>query len=365
VSKAIDKAAGAEREVVGRSHHPQYNYARETAVFSTERRGYDDGTTAGTGDAGDITAPATPEAEQWAGWGTALKPAHEPIVVARKPLSGTVAACVLAHGTGALNVDGCRIAGDVPSTTQGQSTRAGEVYGADQRNQREFIPSTAGRWPANVVLDETAAAMLDAQTGTLQSGSRAEGVRKGLGYHGANGDGGPAINGNSGGASRFLYVAKASSAERNAGLDGFEDVASRRYGERGAGELLQQTPQGDVHHRNVHPTVKPISLCRWMVRLVTPPGGTVLDPFAGSGTTLVAATVEGFDSIGIEQDAEYVAIAGARVAWWARHPDGMTLVKRLEAEKERTAVEDAGQGALFDLEPAADAASRAPGRRRS
>lgn len=176
------------------------------------------------------------------GWGTALKPAFEPAVLARKPLVGTVAANVLEHGTGALNIDGCRV---------------GE----------------GGRFPANVVLDPEAAGMLDEAVGERRSGSRRAGVRKGLGYHGAGGDGGPAIEASSGGPSRFFYCAKASRKER-----------------RGSN----------------HPTVKPLDLMRWVVRLVTPPGGVVLDPFAGSGTTGEAARAEGFDVVLIERDDEYL-----------------------------------------------------------
>jgi DNA modification methylase len=346
VSKAIDKAAGAERKVVGLS---------ATFRLATRGNGMDGFRDRRT--TGNLTAPATPEAEQWAGWGTALKPAHEPIVVARKPLSGTVAQCVLEHGTGAINVDACRIGTDAQHKAKCESVvgldsnRNGVAYG-EWKGERESSWTPAGRWPANVALDEEAALALDKMTGT-RSGSHAQrhdtkspttvggGLGCVLGQENGYGD--------SGGASRFLYVAKASSAERNAGLDGFEAVASRRYGERDAGELPRQTPQADVFHRNVHPTVKPISLMRWLVRLVTPPGGTVLDPFAGSGTTLVAAQLEGFNSVGIEREAEYAAIAEARIAWWARHPDGMTLVKRLEAEAVRAEVADCGQATLFDF----------------
>ena len=366
------------------------------------------------------------------GWGTALKPAHEPIVLARKPLAGTVAANVLAHGTGALNVDGCRVptpggspaekrratarrSGNVPvqdcAENREANERAGKIrnYSAPEVYTAPRAGEQIGRWPPNVLLghaDSCGAArfvvvespyagdvaanteyarrcvadslrrgehpiashllytqpdvlrddvpeerqrgieaglawaeladttvvymdrglssgmalgvqrakdagrrvvrrwlddpsrdesvpcadlcpvgMLDEQSGERSSGSRAAGVRSGLGYHGADGDGGPAIEGSAGTASRFFprfkYEAKASTRERGEGC--------------------------------THPTVKPIDLMRWLCRLVTPPGGTILDPFAGSGTTVIAALREGFNAIGIEREAEYVEISRRRI----------------------------------------------------
>jgi site-specific DNA-methyltransferase (adenine-specific) len=162
--------------------------------------------------------------------------------------------------------------------------------------------------------------------------------------------------GDTGGASRFFYVAKASSAERNAGLEGFEERVSYRHNHDGRDMANPRNAMGDAERRrvergepgirpsrNVHPTVKPIALMRWLVRLITPPGGVVLDPFAGSGTTGIAAVLEGFEFVGMEREAEYVAIAEARIAWWAKHPDGMELVKALEAERDRQRIVDSGQ----------------------
>ena len=346
VSKAIDKAAGAEREVVGikASNRPNSIGNQSMALESSWSEATE-------------TAPATPEAQQWQGWGTALKPAHEPIVMARKPLAGTVAANVLEHGTGALNVDGCRIgmsdedrskidsatwvARDLERTAYGDY----ETDGTDQPMRAH--PS--GRWPANVVLDEQAAAMLDEQTGELKSGDLLPGHVRGDGPNVPYGGGGVierAYGGDSGGASRFLYVAKASSAERNAGLDGFEAVDRRA-------DTKNSTPRSEQIYEamgrlggpraNSHPTVKPIELMRWLVRLVTPPGGTVLDPFTGSGTTGCAAALEGFNFVGMEREAEYVKIAQARIEWWSRHPDGLEIMKALEAERERKVLRDAGQ----------------------
>lgn len=232
-----------------------------------------------------ITAPATPEAAAWSGWGTALKPAHEPIVVARKPLVGTVAANVLAHGTGALNIDGCRV-GDGGQLKWEQPRDMGYHGGSDAGS----VPATSspvGRWPANVIFDEDAAAELDAQSGISASKRADRGAGKGeTGTFGVYGDNAERVRGHddSGGASRFFYCAKAGAKERPVGPDGTK-----------------------------HATVKPLALMRWLVRLVTPPGGTVLDPFAGSGTTLEAAILEGFDAVGIERDPAHADLCAVRV----------------------------------------------------
>jgi hypothetical protein len=206
--------------------------------------------------------------------------------MARKPLVGTVAANVLAHGTGAINVDATRI-------------------------------GKGGRWPANVLLDDEAAAMLDAQAGTRGGGFGVRGGQRPDGY-GMGGHGEVVGYGDSGGPSRFYYVAKASRSEREAGLEAIEKANGNKWTDDDyrvrRGERPPSAQSGP--RRNDHPTVKPIALMRWLVRLVTPPGGVVLDPFAGSGTTLVAATIEGFESIGMELDAHYCDIAEARVKHW-------------------------------------------------
>jgi site-specific DNA-methyltransferase (adenine-specific) len=248
--------------------------------------------------------------------GSKLKPAYEPIVVARK------------GGVTNLNIDACRIPGAVPTCTQGQSRNAGAIYGADQRNLREFKPNDGGRWPANVILDEEAAAVLDEQSGTLSSGfMSAEQERKAShgkgGYHGGfvqppspNG-----TYGDSGGASRFFYCAKASRKEREAGLD---ELPLKDHGMSGGAQgaldrgedAYQQESIGlnrIVKVRNTHPTVKPLALMRYLVRLVTPPGGRVLDHFAGSYTTLVACAYEGFDGVGIDREAGHVNIGRAKL----------------------------------------------------
>ena len=240
VGKAIDKTAGAKREVIG-------------------VRAFADGTTAcatagsagipGSGASGQaqITAPATPEAAQWDGWGTALKPAFEPIVLARKPLAEkTVASNVLAHGTGAINVDACRIAGE---STRRTNTAEMGYHGGNLASTYQ-TGSDAGRWPANVLLDQHTATWVDEQ---------------------------------SVGAARFFYTAKAPKRERP-NVDGIQ-----------------------------HPTVKPLAIMEWLIRLVTPPGGVALDPFAGSGTTLEAARNTGHKSIGIEAEETYLPLIDQRL----------------------------------------------------
>lgn len=226
VSKTIDKEKGVERALVG--YRKSAGGCSGTAVSVG-------GHFIKYGQQIPITAAASPEGKQWEGWGTALKPAYEPCILVRKPLSGTVAQNVLIHGTGALNIDATRI----------------DVDGVVDK----------GRWPANVLLDERAALALDEQTQQNTS--------------------------------RFFYCSKASTAEREEGLI------------------------TDKARANFHPTVKPIALMRYLCRLITPPNGTILDPFTGSGSTLCAAALEGFNPIGIEREAEYVEIARARLAYWS------------------------------------------------
>jgi hypothetical protein len=233
IGKAIDKAAGAEREVVGLGR-----YANRGRVNSANTYG-----DAPSSSSEMLTAPATPEAQQWDGWGTALKPALEPITLARKPFKGTVAANVLAHGTGALNIDGCRV-GTEERTNSGMSSLG--VMHDDDWKPRDVSSTVTGRWPANLIHD----------------GSDEVGAVLGE-------------------AMRFFYCPKASKADRSEG--------------------------------NTHPTVKPTDLMRYLCRLVTPPGGIVLDPFMGSGSTGKAAMLDCFRFIGIEREAEYLEIAKQRM----------------------------------------------------
>lgn len=234
--------------------------------------------------------PGSDEAAAWQGWGTALKPACEPIVLARKPLIGTVAANVLAHGTGALNIDGCRIdmAGEVVTTGQGTSD---SIYGGGkglrsaEMGTQQFVSHAKGRWPANVIHDGS-----EEVVGAFPESAGQQGVVTGKEpsspFANVYGDmpsraGSAVPRGDSGSAARFFYSAKAD--------------ASDRLGSK-------------------HPTVKPVDLMAYLCRLVTRPGGLVLDPFAGSGTTGMACLREGFDCILVERESQYVADIHRRLA---------------------------------------------------
>ncbi len=251
--------------------------------------------------------------------GTALKPAWEPIVLARKPLVGTVAANVTQYGTGGINVDGCRIGTD--AVTINTFDNGAKPFGGAVGEPYTARTST-GRWPANICLDEDAAALLDAQSGQRGGGF---GVRGRGGKTYADGEGFANTlsevrqtvgYGDSGGASRFFYTAKASRREREAGLEGMPkgDGGIKNASGRGFSE---GDPYATIKTANNHPTVKPIALMRWLCRLVTPPNGLVLDPFNGSGSTGCAAVLEGFRYLGAELDADYVEIARKRIAHWA------------------------------------------------
>jgi DNA modification methylase len=260
-----------------------------------------------------VTAPGSDEAAAWHGWGTALKPALEPIVVARKPLrvpgaspgrsrKATVAQNVLEHGAGAYNIDACRIGyvddGDLAAAAAAKNPGrddlvTSDVYGAGRPQQSI---NAEGRWPANVIIDEEAGALLDAQSGIRAAG--ASPAKKGLGSARVYGDAERSgvekdrVQLDAGGASRFFYCPKAGRKERDRGLE-----------ERG----------------NMHATVKPIALMRYLIRLVVVEGGVILDPFMGSGSTGIAALLEGMKFVGIEQDAAYHAIAQSRIAAWEQY----------------------------------------------
>ena len=263
--------------------------------------------------------PATPEAQRWQGWGTALKPALEPITVARKPLIGTVAANVLAHGTGGINVDACRVGEDAgwsyPNGRGGQGWHGRESLGS---NLTEPMKATAGRWPANLIhdgSDEVLEVFPETKSGSINGIYNNTIMAQSFG----NRDGKPIhlkFEGDSGSASRFFYCAKASRAERNAGLEGMEEhrIHTFQTGNGASGKPSSISAGRNTVYQNNHPTVKPTALMRYLCRLVTPPGGTVLDPFMGSGSTGKAAVLEGFGFIGIEREAEYCEIARARIA---------------------------------------------------
>jgi len=277
-SKAIDKAAGAERtEIIGVRHRSVKPYNDESGWNSNNTKGDF-----------QYTAPATPAARQWNGWGTALKPALEPITMARKPLEGTVAENVLAHGTGAINIDGCRV-GTEPSPTF-PARRNAKIFNVGSGGQDVPTP-TGGRWPANLIHDESdeVTALFPETKSPSGTTMRAYGAYKTVGgetNHRPCHDSGMTRNtvngfGDSGSAARFFYCAKADKADRDDG--------------------------------NNHPTVKPVDLMRYLVTLVCREGGTVLDPFMGSGTTGIACIRTGRKFIGIERDARYFEIAKQRL----------------------------------------------------
>jgi site-specific DNA-methyltransferase (adenine-specific) len=283
VSKAIDKQAGAERErVSGPKSGGMAALNKGNAAHGYREAAYYD-----EGNMMLSNEPATEAAKQWQGWGTALKPALEPITVARKPLIGTVAENVLAHGTGGLNIDGCRVDGAPPSVPQPVfNSPTGRIYGMKTGEGRNGEMSQAtGRWPANLIhdgSDEVVAGFPEAKSG----GYPAEGLQRShvSTYGKPNKTPPQRFTTSEGSAARFFYCAKASKADRNSG-----GVTS------------------------THPTVKPTDLMRYLCRLVTPPGGVVLDPFMGSGSTGKAAMLEGFQFIGIELSKEYFEISKARI----------------------------------------------------
>lgn len=295
ISKGIDKAAGAEREVIGETK-------KGAQTKSTGRYG-------AWGEGITPTAPATDSAKQWQGWGTALKPAHEPIVLARKPFTGTVANNVLTYGTGGINIDGSRVGSEIISTHNApKGTFAGGE--PDRGSDTSTYENHTGRWPANFIHDgsDEVVELFPANAGggfgkrgALNGGATAWGFKGELqevGY------------GDTGSAARFFYCAKAGKRDRNEGLDSFNDKEIHRFG-AGIGE--GKTPDAPSIKKNNHPTVKPTDLMRYLCRLITPPGGTILDPFLGSGSTGKAAMYEGFKFIGIELTQEYLPIAKARI----------------------------------------------------
>lgn len=247
--------------------------------------------------------------EGWNGWGTALKPAHEPILLARKPLIGTVVKNVLTHGTGALNIDASRIGTDQVSTHSRGADRAfpkcpGETTAREsgRKKRQDKIDATprVGRWPANVIMDTAAGALLDQQAGNRGAAAPVRGTEPSAAVErdavtGARRRVAGAFHADSGGPSRFFYCPKAKRSEKEAGCADLAKLHDRKRG-------------------NHHPTVKPVALMEYLIRLVLPDGGLLLDPFAGSGTTLVAAKRLGQLAVGIEENREYVEVAHARLA---------------------------------------------------
>jgi len=297
-----------EREIVG---------TKNSACFGNEERHT-------IGASKSVEVDITKGNSDWEGWGTALKPAHEPIVMARKPLVGTVANNVLEYGVGGINIDGCRIGNEKVSIHHAGSSSS-ETYGwnkGDKKDSSKDYYENEGRFPANIILDEEAGKILDEQ-----SGDRGNGWKKNYGvtdYNGKQYDSstqqcifgggftGKNTYADSGGASRFFYCPKASKKDRNEGCDDIETkpIKGRDEGQDKTSIAYKARP---TERQNIHPTVKPTDLMAYLVRLVTPKGGVVLDPFMGSGSTGKAAVREGMNFIGIEREDEYMEIAKSRI----------------------------------------------------
>jgi site-specific DNA-methyltransferase (adenine-specific) len=318
ISKGIDKQAGAEREVV------KTGFAYGISV-GQEAQGYRPADYVSKQLSNEAI---TTEAKQWQGWGTALKPAHEPIVVARKPLIGTVAANVLTYGTGGLNIDGSRVGNEIVSTHHApKGTFAGGE--PNRGSDTSTYQNHTGRWPANVIhdgSDEVVALFPDSKGGAFPA-KRGQAINTSF-ASGQETEGGFRAMGDSGSAARFFYCAKASKRDRNEGLDGLP--SQRRAGLQGADNDKDNLDPVSERWRtqpsaNHHPTVKPTDLMRYLCRLVTPPGGIVLDPFMGSGSTGKAAMYEGFEFVGIELTDEYLPIAKARIEFAIEEMKGRLL----------------------------------------
>jgi DNA modification methylase len=283
------------------------------------------------------------ESEKWEGWGTALKPANEPIVLARKPFDNNKADFrnIVENGVGALNIEECRVGTSGPN----RFTEGAKPFGDAAGENYETTEPTEGRWPANVILDEDAGQILDEQSGITKS--VAAGAKAISGFvNGYDGDY-DIPYGDEGGASRFFYSTKANKKEKNVGLTEF--VENDRFKTRQCTQCKKNVPylgscgceNADIEMvapkptKNTHPTVKPIDLMRYLVRLVTPKGGIVLDPFTGSGTTGIAALLEGFNFIGIEKEEESYNIARQRVEWWYdKSGDTKDIIKQAQKDGE-------------------------------
>jgi site-specific DNA-methyltransferase (adenine-specific) len=398
----MDKLQGAERKIIGQRQDIIQKQAKDLKtgkrkIAESFNNGAPERNNGFSNVSADITAPATDAAKQWDGWGSALKPANEPIVLARKPLEKglSIAENVLKWGTGGINVDGCRVKMNTNDFLDYKNKREsfdntevnkGWKNSSKKLTSQEYIDNSSnGRFPANLILshspmcklnglkkvkgmidkptnrtkfdgtwnegntglrnntnssregyadengketiedwtcqEDCPIRIMDEQSGILKSGQLKSGHKQGEGMFGKIG--GDKIIGNyggdSGGASRFFYCAKASKSERNNGLNGFEEKESKKFD---GGEFNSaSTNANERTNKNFHPTVKPVKLMQYLVRLITPPNGIVLDPFCGSGTTGIACKLEGFEFVGMEQDAEYCKIAEARIQNYQEEPE--------------------------------------------
>lgn len=302
--------------------------------------------------------PRTPEAAPWVGHGTALKPAYEPVLLVRKPLSGTVAETAQTYGTGTLNINAGRIATGEPVTANRLQGWSG--FGEHKRPDYDPTANLKGRWPANLVLDEEAGELLDEQGGVLSSGQarvlrrNSDKSRHAYGeFKGQTAE--TALYGDSGGASRFFYCAKVSQAERNAGLETF-DLA--RMGDGLPSPIDNPFQRGGIERHNAHPTLKPLDLNRYLARLLLPPPVVgqrrLLVPFAGVWSEVIGALLAGWDLVtAIERDALYAAMGEARAAYWLAHwqPHHASVREVLKARKSTRCPQEPREAPLFDGEP--------------
>jgi DNA modification methylase len=303
IAKAMDKASGFEGQVIGKGTSWNRPDSEEGDIVRMN-------VSPGEYDIKELS----PTAKQWQGWGTALKPAHEPIVVARKPLIGTVAANVLTYGTGGLNIDASRVGSEVlPAQKSGDKSLMGGITNTNGKGG-VVTEERIGRWPANVIHDgsDEVVELFPANVG---GGHWAKTKVTGYGEFGGGKSEyfGQGEKDGKGSAARFFYCAKASKRDRNEGLDGFEAIRIHDGREEGGVGGSNPRNRTNNYRQNHHPTVKPTDLMRYLCRLVTPAGGIVLDPFMGSGSTGKAAIYEGFKFIGIEMTDEYIPIAKARI----------------------------------------------------
>jgi DNA modification methylase len=317
IGKAVDKLEGNEREVVDTKEQTGAKF-KEWSNDPNETRWHNQGFNKVDGKQFDITKGNS----DWEGWGTALKPAHEPIVMARKPFKGSVAENVLEWGTGGINVDGCRIGTDDKLSRPFNIPKDKNTYGEYKQLGNPNNNPEGGRFPANIIFDEEAGKILNEQSGNKKSTKRGAHNNKKTEhtntytppqamYSDAN------TYGDEGGASRFFYCPKASKKDRNEGCDEFEEKVSTKQFMDGSNNVMHSDgsvrKNAPILNKNSHPTVKPTDLMAYLIRLVTPKGGVVLDPFMGSGSTGKAAVREGMNFIGIEREEEYMEIAKSRI----------------------------------------------------
>jgi len=312
IGKSVDKLLGNEREVIGTKGLNSFKGTTMRNHYGDYNKSFDE--------VNKLDRGFTP----YEGWGTALKPAHEPIVMARKPFKGTVAQNVLEWGTGGININESRIGyndNDDPRIGKGYEWESkAEPFGEAKTTEKKEGWNTQGRFPANIIFDEEAGKILDEQSGTTKSSKRGAHNNKKTehtntytppeaiyGDHNTYGD--------TGGASRFFYCPKAQKKDRNEGIEHLPIKRPDTRTDKGMGSF---TEKGVQPQHNSHPTVKPTDLMTYLVRLVTPKGGTVLDPFMGSGSTGKASVREGMNFIGIEREDEYMEIAKSRI----QHEEG-------------------------------------------